>query len=145
MIRKCPSCHGGNVRRSSTPTSEVTWRNAVLSPYRCRDCLTQFWVISRRAYIFAGGIVTAIVVAAFVFLFLVMLVTPALYPAKKGPRSEGEHQERVPVAASAMRLIGSRTERLPACNATTVAPTGAGAGWGGAAKDALAVVAGKWR
>jgi hypothetical protein len=128
MIRKCPSCHGRNVRRSSTPATEVTWRNEVLSPYRCRDCLTQFWVISRRTYIVAGGIVTAIVVAAIAILLLEMLTTPGPYPAKKGRRSEGVHQERVLVAASVMRLIGIRTERLPARNATTAAPTVAGAG-----------------
>lgn len=120
MIRKCPGCRGRNVRRSSTPASEVTWRNAVLSPYRCRDCLTQFWVISRRTYFVAGGIVTAIAVAAIAVLLLEMVTTAA--PARKGRRSEGEHQERVLVASSAMRLIGSSTEFLPACDATTVAP-----------------------
>lgn len=70
-IRKCPTCHGGNVRRSSPPVSEVTRRNEVLSPYRCRDCLTQFWVISRKAHIVAGGM--AIVVTAIAILLLELL------------------------------------------------------------------------
>lgn len=71
-VRKCPTCHGGNVRRSSTPASEVTWRNEVLSPYRCRDCLMQFWVISRKAHIVAGGIMAAIVVTAIAILLLLL-------------------------------------------------------------------------
>ena len=42
--------------------SDVTLRHLFVSPYRCRDCRTRFWVLSRNSYVF-GGIVSALVVA----------------------------------------------------------------------------------
>ena len=81
MYRKCPSCGGDNVRRSSTPASEVTWRNQVLSRYRCRDCMLQFWVISRKAYVAGASIVVAIAVIV-IAVFLLDLVQPGNSPGK---------------------------------------------------------------
>jgi hypothetical protein len=54
MIRRCPSCKSYNARRSTVRTSEVTLRHVFLSPYRCRDCRSRFWVLSRNSYYFAG-------------------------------------------------------------------------------------------
>jgi hypothetical protein len=53
LRRTCPSCKSFNARRSKVRTSEVTLRHLFLSPYRCRDCRTRFWVLSRHA--FYGG------------------------------------------------------------------------------------------
>jgi len=66
MARKCPSCKSINVRRSTVRTSEITLRHLFVSPYRCRDCRTRFWVLSRNAYYLAvilGIFVTAGLVA----------------------------------------------------------------------------------
>src|SRR4029077_16179574 len=63
MNRVCPKCHGANVRRSSTPVDEVTWRNQVYSRYRCRDCMSLFWVISRKTYMVGAALIGAIVLA----------------------------------------------------------------------------------
>ena len=66
MAKKCPSCKSLNVRRSTVRTSEITLRHLFVSPYRCRDCRTRFWVLSRNAYFLAvilGIFVTAGLVA----------------------------------------------------------------------------------
>ena len=47
--RACPSCKSFNARRSTVRTSEITLRHLFLSPYRCRDCRTRFWVLSRSS------------------------------------------------------------------------------------------------
>ena len=52
--RRCPSCKSLNARRSAVRTSEITMWNLFLSPYRCRDCRTRFWVVSHSSY-YAGG------------------------------------------------------------------------------------------
>ena len=54
LHRTCPSCKSFNARRSSVRTSEVTLRHLFLSPYRCRDCRTRFWVLSRQSFYAAG-------------------------------------------------------------------------------------------
>ena len=73
MKRKCPSCGSTNVRRSSTPPADITWRNEVLSPYRCRDCMLQFWVISRKTYIATASFMAAIAVVVLVLVLIEML------------------------------------------------------------------------
>jgi len=35
MSHVCPECDGANVRRSSTPVAERTWRNTFCTRYRC--------------------------------------------------------------------------------------------------------------
>jgi len=56
FARTCPSCKSFNARRSTVRTSEVTLRHLFVSPYRCRDCRTRFWVLSRNTYLLAGGL-----------------------------------------------------------------------------------------
>ena len=63
MSHVCPQCDGADVRRSSTPEAERTWRNDFYSRYRCRDCLHEFWVIRRKTYAGAVTLVVAIVLA----------------------------------------------------------------------------------
>lgn len=120
MIRKCPSCRSRNVRRSATPDAEVTWRNQLLSPYRCRDCQTQFQVVSRKTYIVAGSLVAAIVVAAIVVLLLELMVGEPS-PAKGRRRSDVEQRERVVAAADVATSMGGGAERVAGCGPTTAA------------------------
>ena len=87
MNRKCPSCGGHQRRRSSTPESEITWRNQVFSRYRCRDCMLQFRVISRKAYAAAAYIVIAIVLASIAVWLLGMWLNPATLPTKAPARA----------------------------------------------------------
>ncbi len=64
MSRVCPSCKSLNARRSAVRASEITLRHIFLSPYRCRECRTRFWVLSRNIYYFAGIIAVAIAIGA---------------------------------------------------------------------------------
>lgn len=59
MAHKCPSCKSYNARRSTVRKSEMTLRHMFLSPYRCRDCRTRFWVLSKRSCYFAGILVAS--------------------------------------------------------------------------------------
>ena len=55
---------------------EVTWRNGILSRYRCRDCSLQFWVISHKTYVVAASLHAAILVAALVVFVLGIVLDP---------------------------------------------------------------------
>ena len=83
MNRTCPYCDGANVRRSSTPAEEVTWRNQFLSRYRCRDCSLQFWVISHKTYIVAATLLAAVLVAALAVFVLGIVLDPERSPPSK--------------------------------------------------------------
>jgi len=63
MTRVCPECNGANVRRSSTPVAERTWRNSFCSRYRCGDCVHEFWAIRRKTYAAGATLIGAIVLA----------------------------------------------------------------------------------
>jgi len=99
MTRKCPGCKSANVRRSSTPASEVTWRNEVFSRYRCRDCMLQFWTIGRKTYLMAGAFVAAIAAIVLIVVVVEMLTSPDWSSTNRQRRSESLPQERVLVAA----------------------------------------------
>jgi uncharacterized protein len=64
MLRKCPQCGGGNVRRSVIHAPEERAQHTLLSPYRCRDCHERFWVVSRNAYFLAIIVGVALVMGA---------------------------------------------------------------------------------
>src|SRR5882757_3743053 len=66
MIRRCPSCGGINVRRSTIHTSDRTPQHILRSPYRCHDCRERFWVFSRKAYYYLGGAIAMVIVTAFI-------------------------------------------------------------------------------
>lgn len=48
MRRRCPNCNSVNIRRSSLRDGEE--QPLLRSPYRCRDCQTQFWALSTKVY-----------------------------------------------------------------------------------------------
>jgi hypothetical protein len=85
MNRTCPKCRAANVRRSSTRVDDITWRNYVFSRYRCRECLAQFWVISRKTYVAAASFLAAIVLAIIAVFVLDSMLAPK-EPARR--RSE---------------------------------------------------------
>ena len=70
MSHVCPECHGANVRRTSTPMAELSWRDNFCSRYRCRDCMHEFWGIRRKTY--AAGITLAFAILLAVIAVVVM-------------------------------------------------------------------------
>ena len=64
LAKTCPSCKSFNARRSTVRTTEVTLRHLFLSPYRCRDCRTRFWVLSKNSYYLATGVGFLVLVGA---------------------------------------------------------------------------------
>ena len=77
-MKHCPACGSINVRRSSVHSSE-TRSHGFRSPYRCQECDTRFWVVSRRARlgaIAAGACVLVIIVIA------LMSAPPVRYSAR---------------------------------------------------------------
>jgi hypothetical protein len=77
MNRVCPECDGANVRRSSTPQAERTWRNSICARYRCRDCLSEFWVIRRRTYMGGVTLLAAILLAILAAFVMDRLFSPS--------------------------------------------------------------------
>lgn len=49
-MKHCPACRSTNVRRSGC-SHEETLTHAFQSPYRCQECNTRFWVLSRKTRI----------------------------------------------------------------------------------------------
>jgi hypothetical protein len=100
-MKKCPACQSTDIRRSSTPVDEKTWRDRILSRYRCRACRQQFWAVGARTYRAGASLVAAVAMAAVaVFLFSYFL-TPDL--SSRAPRrSDGGERQRVQLARSAL-------------------------------------------
>ena len=67
MTKTCPSCKSVNIRRSVVRTSESARRRMFLSPYRCRDCRTRFWVVGKKGYYLVGLVGCVMVVAVIVW------------------------------------------------------------------------------
>ena len=111
MKRKCPSCGSNNVRRSSTPAAEMTWRNEFLSRYRCRDCMLQFWVISRKTYLIVAAVVASIAVIVLAVFLLEKLASPDPSLPTRQRRSDGGQQERVLVVGD-IRFDGVASKAL---------------------------------
>ena len=84
MQRICPHCRGGNVRRSSTHVDEISWRNKVLSRYRCLNCNLQFWVVSRRSYILMVSLLCALLIAGIAVVMLEIMFNPVRLPGSDG-------------------------------------------------------------
>jgi tetrahydromethanopterin S-methyltransferase subunit F len=99
MKRICPSCRSTNVRRSSTPAPEITWRNDFLSRYRCRDCKLEFSVISRRTYQIAAAVGASIIVIVLVVFLIGLLASPDSPSPARQRRSDGQRQAHELAAA----------------------------------------------
>jgi transposase-like protein len=74
MARKCPKCGSLDVRRTSTRSDGAYARPGFRSPYRCRSCSEQFWVISRRTYQAAGVAAAALAFLCIAVGLIVLLV-----------------------------------------------------------------------
>ena len=77
MSHLCPECDGSNVRRSSTPAAERTWRNNFYARYHCRDCLNEFWILRRKTYIAGATLLAAILLAIIVVFAIDRMFNPA--------------------------------------------------------------------
>ena len=90
MLHKtCPSCKSFNARRSTVRTSENMLRYVFFSPYRCRDCRTRFWVLSRNSYYAVGIFGMLVLVGALAGTMRSFMEMPRVEqdkPAQKDPR-----------------------------------------------------------
>jgi hypothetical protein len=111
MNRFCPNCHGANVRRSSTPATERTWRNNFLSRYRCRECLTQFWVISRKTYTAVATFAGAVVLVVIGVILMEMVFTRQTAPPTPARRRSESAPLQHPSLALPQTRIGRESER----------------------------------
>jgi hypothetical protein len=76
----------------------------MLSPYRCRDCTTQFWVISRKTYVVGASLLAAILVMALLVLLLDFIVSPNPSAGSERRRSDGGQPVRLLIAVEAGRM-----------------------------------------
>ena len=90
MHRVCPHCRGENVRRSSTHVDELTWRNKVMSRYRCRKCDLQFWVISRRSYVVMASLLCALLLSG-----IAVVMLEIMFSSVHSPGSDTSPQTRM--------------------------------------------------
>ncbi len=81
IVPKCPSCNRYNARRSTVRTSEITLRHIFLSPYRCRDCRTRFWVLSRHSYRLGGFLAVVAALGLLVWYADMLFEMPQGQPA----------------------------------------------------------------
>jgi TPR repeat protein len=86
--RTCPSCKSFNARRSTVRTSEVTLRHVFLSPYRCRDCRTRFWVLSKNSYYLVAAVGAMVLLGALAWSARIFYEMPRVddKPIQKDPR-----------------------------------------------------------
>jgi hypothetical protein len=76
MSRKCPQCGSLAVRRSSFEGPDEQQDHVLLSPYRCENCGSRFWVISRRARYMSIGILVLLI------LMIAWMIIPWPPPAE---------------------------------------------------------------
>ncbi len=50
LHRKCSRCGSAQVRRSRRPAGDRSLGHLLLSPYRCKDCNAQLWLVGGRVY-----------------------------------------------------------------------------------------------
>jgi TPR repeat protein len=70
-------------------TSEVALRHRFLSPYRCRDCRTRFWVVSRNSYLLAAGLGALVILGGIAWTARGLIELPRIAsdkPAQKHAR-----------------------------------------------------------
>jgi len=97
MQRKCPGCGHFNTRRSAVRAYELTARHIFLSPYRCRDCDTRFWVTSRHVYSLAGIIGVALVTGGVAWNVRTLLDSTRTQP-ERTTQDGGQFEERIKLA-----------------------------------------------
>jgi hypothetical protein len=88
----------------------MTWRNQFFSRYRCRDCLSQFWVISQKTYIAGATLLAAILVAALaVFVVGIVFNPDDSVPTRR--RSDAMPRPHPPVVVTALAPTFDTTPR----------------------------------
>ena len=100
LHRTCPSCKSFNARRSTVRTSEVTFRHLFLSPYRCRDCHTRFWVLSRNSYVAAAMFGSLVIFGALAWTAYGLMDSTPLAEADKPVQKDPRLPELLKLAAA---------------------------------------------
>ena len=73
--------------RIGGPRDEDTWRDVVLSRYRCRACRLQFFGVGHRTYRAGATVVVAIAIASIALLVFSILMAPDM---RGGRRSSAD-------------------------------------------------------
>ena len=89
-MRKCPDCRSTDVRSSTIPKDGDSWRDVILSRYRCRACRLQFFGVGRRTYRAGATVVGAIAIASVVLFLFSFFGSPDM-ERKGGRRSSADH------------------------------------------------------
>jgi len=89
-MKKCPGCGSTDVRSSTIPKDGDSWRDVILSRYRCRACRLQFFGVGRRTYRAGATVVGAIAIASVVLFLFSFFGSPDM-ERKGGRRSSADH------------------------------------------------------
>ena len=73
-MKQCPHCRSYKVRRSFLERGEAA-AHRFRSPYRCEDCGTRFWTISRKMRVRAATAVVVLLVAVLLFASAMQLLS----------------------------------------------------------------------
>ena len=107
-LNRCPACDSSRVRRSHIRADERGthgWR----SPYRCEDCQTRYWVLSRKARLaFVSGAVSVLFAALLVALAVIAPNAPSPVVAAEEPAA---NQVLLPIS-SLPDQVENETHRL---------------------------------
>jgi hypothetical protein len=89
----------------------ISWRNKVMSRYRCRECDLQFWVISRRSYILVASLLCALLLAGIGVFVLDFMVNS--HPA---PGSQGVSQVHMPRPGDIRPMVRAQIAAFPSAS-----------------------------
>ena len=116
-LNRCPACDSSRVRRSHLRADERGthgWR----SPYRCEDCQTRYWVLSRKARLaFVSGAVSVVFAALLVALAVIVPSAPSPVVAADEPAA---NQVLLPIS-SMPDQVENETHRLELLGTPTAA------------------------
>jgi len=72
-VKQCPHCRSHKVRRSFLDRAEAA-AHRFRSPYRCEDCGTRFWTISRKIRLRAATALVVLLVTLLIFASAMQLL-----------------------------------------------------------------------
>jgi len=123
-VKRCSVCQSVNVRRSGVPSAEAR-AHPFHSPYRCDDCSSRFWVISRRVRIGALSSAILLTMALAVAAPLILLKSHRSADAAAHSTSSAPADPALPASSTLDDVIAGQNDIRRLSN--TFAPA-AGAG-----------------
>jgi hypothetical protein len=116
-LTRCPACDSSRVRRSHI-RAEERGTHGLRSPYRCEDCHTRYWVLSRKARLaFVSGALSVVFAAVLVALAVIAPGAPSPVVAVDEPAA---NQLLLPIS-SLPDQVENETHRLELLGAPSTA------------------------